>query len=265
MVGSQSHPTTVPMDIQPLRQVRLYEQIAQTIRERVVSGGYVQGERLPNERELAVAYGVSRNVVREAVRALVNDGLVEVRQGSGTFVANGTSSALGDSLGLALSLGGKGSLSNLIEIRTIIEPAVAGLAATRAQAFDVAAMEAEVEIMEGAFDDVERFISADHRFHIAIASATQNQLVPLILVPVVDVLNEQRKRLFFVVHSARSAQMFHKRILAAIRKRDSEAAFEAMRGHLKQVSGDIARWEKSQDTPEGAVLENKTSIKGGNK
>ena len=110
------------MDIQPLRQVRLYEQIAQAVRERIVKGEMAQGERLPNERELALAYGVSRNVVREAVRALVNDGLVEVRQGSGTFVANGTSSALGDSLGLALSLGGKGrSLANLIEIRTIID------------------------------------------------------------------------------------------------------------------------------------------------
>lgn len=252
------------MDIQPLRQVRLYEQIAQAVRERIVKGEMAQGERLPNERELALAYGVSRNVVREAVRALVNDGLVEVRQGSGTFVANGTSSALGDSLGLALSLGGKGrSLANLIEIRTIIEPSVAGLAAARAEPADIAAMEAEVEIMETAFDDVDRFIAADHRFHVAIAHATQNQLVPLIIVPVVDVLNEQRKRLFFVVHSAKSAQAFHKRILAAIRKRDGDAAVEAMRGHLKQVSGDIARWEESQGTPERAVLAGDTSIQGG--
>ena len=235
------------MDIQPLRHVRLYEQIAQAIRGRIVRGELTQGQRLPNERELASAYGVSRNVVREAVRTLSKDGLVEVRQGAGTFVANGTSFALGDSLELALSLGGHGkSLSNLIEIRTIIEPTVAGLAATRALAADIAAMQAEVEVMEGAFDDVDRFIAADHRFHVAIAKATQNQLVPLILVPVVDVLNEQRKRLFFIVHSAKSAQAFHRRILAAIRKKDSAAAIEAMQGHLKQVSGDIARWEKSE-------------------
>jgi GntR family transcriptional regulator, transcriptional repressor for pyruvate dehydrogenase complex len=236
------------MDIHPLRQVRLYEQIAQLIRGRIVNGELTQGFRLPNERDLAAAYGVSRNVVREAVRALVKDGLIEVRQGSGTYVADGTSTALGDSLGLALSLGGSSgkNLSNLIEIRTIIEPTVAGIAARRATKHDIAAMEAEIETMEGAFEDVDRFIAADHRFHVAVAKATQNHLVPMILVPVVDVLNEQRKRLFFVVHSAKSAQAFHKRILAAIRKKDSAAAIEAMRGHMKQVSGDINRWEQSQ-------------------
>lgn len=235
------------MKIQQLHQVRLYEQIARTVRERIVKGELVQGDKLPNERDLALAYGVSRNVVREAVRALAKDGLVEVRQGSGTYVSNGTSVALGDSLELALSLGGTGkSLSNLIEIRTIIEPTVAGLAAMRATPDDIQAMEAEVELMDGALDNVKDFIAADHRFHVAVARATQNQLVPLILVPVVDVLNDQRERLFFVVHSAKSAQDFHRRILAAIRKKDSVAAIEAMRGHLKQVSGDIARWEKSQ-------------------
>lgn len=252
------------MDVQQLRQVRLYERIAQSIRERIVRGDLTPGDRLPNERDLAAAYGVSRNVVREAVRALAKDGLVEARQGSGTYVANGTSSALGDSLELAFSLGSHGkSLSNLIEIRTIIEPTVAGLAATRASSFDIDAMQAEIDIMEGAFDDVDSFIGADHRFHVAIARATQNQLVPLILVPVVDVLNEQRKRLFFVVHSAKAAQAFHHRILNAIRKKDSLEAIDAMRGHLKQVSGDIARWEKAQGVPADEATPTKRSSKGG--
>ena len=217
------------------------------MRQRVVRGELKPGDRLPNERELALAYGVSRNVVREAVRALVKDGLVEVRQGSGTYVADGTSNALGDSLELALSLGSGGtSLVNLIEIRSIIEPAMAGLAAQRATPTDLDAMRAEVEIMDGAFDDVDRFIAADHRFHVAIARATQNQLVPLIFVPIVDVVHLQRKRLFYVVRSASSAQEFHHRILAAISSGDSAAATDEMRGHLRQVSSDVARWEETR-------------------
>src|SRR5690606_17972508 len=181
------------MDVQHLRQVRLYERIVHSIRERIVKGELIPGDRLPNERDLAGAYGVSRNVVREAVRALAKDGLVEVRQGSGTYVADGTSNALGDSLGLALSLGSQGrSLGNLIEIRTIIEPTVAGLAAPRARQAELDAMQAEIETMNEAFDDVDGFIAADHRFHVAVARATQNHLVPLILEPVVDVLNDQR-------------------------------------------------------------------------
>lgn len=235
------------MDVLPLRQVRFYEQIARAIRLRIVAGELVPGDRLPNERELAQSYGVSRNVVREAVRALAKDGLVEVRQGSGTYVSDGTSNALGDSLELALSLGsGSRSLVNLIEIRSIIEPAMAGLAATRAMSADIDAMTAEVEVMERSFDDLESFIAADHRFHVAIARATQNHLVPLILVPIVEVVHEQRKRLFSVVHSATAAQAFHHRILAAISRGDSDAATEEMRGHLRQVSGDVARWESSR-------------------
>ena len=228
--------------MQQLTNVRLYEQIAASIRSRIVSGELTQGERLPNERDIAVGYGVSRNVVREAIRALAKDGLVSVRQGSGTYVSDGTSRALGDSLELAISVGGlEQNLARLLEIRQIIEPSVAGLAADRAGPEQIAELRAEVATMEGAFEDVETFIAADHRFHVAIAKATLNHLVPMILFPIVDVLNEQRKRLFFVERSARSAQAFHHRILDAIERHDSAAAIEAMRGHLGQVSDDISK------------------------
>lgn len=231
--------------MQQLTNVRLYEQIAASVRGRIVSGELQQGERLPNERDIAVGYGVSRNVVREAIRALAKDGLVSVRQGSGTYVADGTSRALGDSFELALSVGGLAhNLAHLVEIRQIIEPTVAGLAAERSGPAEIAELKAEVAIMEGAFDDVEAFIAADHRFHVAIAKSTQNHLVPMILFPIVDVLNEQRKRLFFVEKSARSAQAFHHRILDAIERHDSAAAIEAMRGHLGQVSSDISTLAK---------------------
>ena len=231
--------------MQQLTNVRLYEQIAASIRGRIVSGELQQGERLPNERDIAVGYGVSRNVVREAIRALAKDGLVSVRQGSGTYVADGTSRALGDSFELALSVGGLShNLAHLVEIRQIIEPTVAGLAAERAGPTEIAELKTEVLIMEGAFEDVERFIAADHRFHVAIAKSTQNHLVPMILFPIVDVLNEQRKRLFFIADSARTAQAFHHRILKAIEKGDAPGATTAMRGHLGQVSSDISTLAK---------------------
>lgn len=231
--------------MQQLTQVRLYEQIASAIRARIIAGELKQGERLPNERDIASNYGVSRNVVREAIRALAKDGLVSVRQGSGTYIADGTSRALGDSLELALSVGGlQRNLANLIEIRQIIEPTVAGLAADRASPAEIAELKAEVGVMERAFDDVEAFIAADHRFHVAIAKSTQNELVPMLLFPIVDVLNEQRKRLFFIKESARNAQAFHHRILEAIERHDHNAAVEAMRGHLGQVRGDIATLTK---------------------
>ena len=75
------------MDQQHLKSVRLYERIADTIRGQIVAGELREGDRLPNERGIAERFGVSRPVVREAIRALTNDGLVQVRQGSGTYVA----------------------------------------------------------------------------------------------------------------------------------------------------------------------------------
>lgn len=225
-----------------LTSVRLYEQIAGLIREQIVSGALAQGSRLPTERDIASNYGVSRNVVREAIRALAKDGLVLVRQGSGTYVADDTSRALGASFELALAVGGvERNLANLVEIRQIIEPSVAGLAAERATADDLAQLNAEVETMDHSFGDVDAFIAADHRFHLAIAKCTQNQLVGLMLFPIVDVLNEQRKRLFFVEDSAQAAQRFHRKILRAIEQGDSVAATKAMRGHVGQVRHDIIR------------------------
>ncbi|MGN6100175.1 MAG: FadR/GntR family transcriptional regulator [Devosia sp.] len=228
--------------MQQLVTSRLYEQVASALRARIVSGELTKGERLPTEREIALSYGVSRNVVREAIRALSKDGLVTVRQGSGTFVADATSRALGDSLSLALRVGGlRRNLAALIEIRQIIEPSVAGLAAERATPEDIRKLEGEVETMERAFADVDAFIAADHRFHVAIAECTQNHLVPLLLFTIVDVLNEQRKRLFFVEDSAQTAQNWHRSILEAIARHDRQAAVAAMQDHLGQVRHDINR------------------------
>ncbi|MBI4922409.1 MAG: FadR family transcriptional regulator [Devosia nanyangense] len=233
--------------MEQLKSIRLYEQIAGAIRARIVSGELTKGDRLPTEREVAVGYGVSRNVVREAIRALAKDGLVEVRQGSGTYVADATTRALGDSIELALTFSGvTRDLGQLVEIRQIIEPSVAGLAALRATSDDIAALRREVAAMDDAFADVDGFIAADHRFHVAIAKASQNQFLPMILYTVVDVLNEQRKRLFFVTHSAKIAQSFHHKILAAIERRDATAATEAMRGHLGQVSRDLEQLPTKQ-------------------
>jgi GntR family transcriptional repressor for pyruvate dehydrogenase complex len=230
------------MEQQLLRTVRLYERIAEAIRGQVVAGKLKEGDRLPNERELGEAFGVSRPVVREAIRALTKDGLVWVRQGSGTFIANGTNAALGDSLGLVLSVGAAPkNLNDLVEIREILEPSIACLAARRAESADLAAMQAAIDRMDASSADVDAFIAADHEFHLAIATATHNPLAPTLLYPIVDKLNEQRKTIFFVVHSAQSAQRYHRRIYKAVAEHDEVAAGEAMRLHLAQVNKDIAK------------------------
>jgi GntR family transcriptional repressor for pyruvate dehydrogenase complex len=128
----------------------------------------------------------------------------------------------------------------LVEIREILEPSIAVLAALRADEGDLAAMRAAIDRMDASFANVEAFIAADHAFHLAIANATHNPLAPTLLYPIVDRLNEQRKRLFFVAHSAGGAQHYHRRIYEAVAAHDQAAAGDAMRQHLAQVNKDIA-------------------------
>lgn len=221
----------------PLQATKLYEQIVAQIREQIINSQLKDGDRLPNERTLASQFGVSRTVVREAIKTLAKEGLVEVRHGRGTFVIDGTSQALKRSLGLMISIGHFGSVtdSDMVEIREILEPGIAALAAMRATEEDVAILRESVNIMDTSMNDVSAYISADSNFHMTLAKATQNALIPIILDPIVDLLHKQRERIFHVDHGPQSGQFHHKRILDAIIRKDPESAREAMRAHLQQV------------------------------
>src|ERR1700756_4670268 len=110
---------------------RLYEQIVQQVEESILKGQLKPGDQLPAERDLAQSFGVSRTAVREAVKALREKGLVEAYTGRGTFVTNGTSQAIRQSLNLMTKIGQPEGSANLAELRLVLEPEIAGLAASR--------------------------------------------------------------------------------------------------------------------------------------
>ena len=226
------------MKYTPIQAERLYERIAQQVEQRLLTGDLKVGDRLPPERELAEQFGVSRTAVREAVKALRQKGLVEVQPGRGTFITNGTSRAVRHSLDLLMKIGGAHGSANLVEVREIIEPEIAALAAARATEEHVAAMREAVATMDTALQDPDAFIEADLDFHLALAEATQNALIPTLIDSIVDLLREQRARIFRVDGGPQRGQYHHKRILDTIVRRDPEAAREAMRAHLRQVRED---------------------------
>ena len=226
------------MKYTPIQAERLYERIAQQVEQRLLTGDLKVGDRLPPERELAEQFGVSRTAVREAVKALRQKGLVEVQPGRGTFITNGTSRAVRHSLDLLMKIGGAHGSANLVEVREIIEPEIAALAAARATEEHVAAMREAVATMDTALQDPDTFIEADLDFHLALAEATQNALIPTLIDSIVDLLREQRARIFRVDGGPQRGQYHHKRILDTIVRRDPEAAREAMRAHLRQVRED---------------------------
>src|SRR6202451_251643 len=114
-----------------VRTSRLYEQIVQQVEDSILKGQLKTGDQLPAERDLAQRFGVSRTAVREAVKTLREKGLVEAYSGRGTFVTNGTSQAVRQSLDLMIRINQQEGSANLVELRLVLEPEIPGLAASK--------------------------------------------------------------------------------------------------------------------------------------
>ena len=221
-----------------VRTSRLYEQIVQQIEESIVKGNLKPGDQLPAERELAQRFGVSRTAVREAVKALREKGLVEAYSGRGTFITDGTTQAVRQSLDLMVKIGQPEGSTHLAEVRAILEPEIAALAAVRIQEPELVTMREAVATMDNAGQDPEAYIEADLDFHLALAEGAANPLILSLLDSIVGLLREQRLRIFRVPGGPERGQIHHKRILEAVERHDAEKAREAMRAHLTQVRDD---------------------------
>lgn len=237
---------------QPIQAGRLYEKIVEQIEQQILDGHLTAGDQLPPERDLAERFGVSRTAVREAVRTLTQKGLVEVLPGRGTFVADDVSRALRHSLDLMVKIGRMASPGSLVELREILEPEIAAMAATRASEEHIATMRAAVEAMDVALQGMlvepigsvkhteaaDAYIEADLDFHLALAEATYNPLIPTLIDSIVDLLRDQRKRLASVEGGGERGQYHHRIILQTVAERDPDAARETMKAHLRQIRAD---------------------------
>ncbi len=221
-----------------VRTSRLYEQIVQQIEASVLNGTLKPGDQLPAERELAQRLGVSRTAVREAVKALREKGLVEAYSGRGTFITDGTSQAARQSFDLMVKIGQQEGAPHLAELRLILEPGIAALAAARVEEEDLAAMREAVAVMDRSQNDPAAYIEADLDFHLALAEAAANPLILSLIDSIVGLLREQRIKIFNVEGGPQRGQVHHKRILEAMERRDPEMARSAMRAHLEQVRQD---------------------------
>lgn len=222
-----------------VRYGRLYEQIVEQIEKRILNGELKPEDKLPPERELSKQFGVSRTAVREAMKALTLKGLIVVHPGRGTFVTDDTSTAVRHSIDLLVRIGNEDNIRHLVEVREILEPEIASLAATRATDEHIAAMQEAVDAMDKAMDDPDAFIEADLDFHLTLAQGTDNALIPVLIDTLVDLLREHRKRAASVEGGLERGQPYHKIILDAVKNNDPDAAREAMRAHLQQIRKDI--------------------------
>ncbi|HEY7850736.1 MAG TPA: FadR/GntR family transcriptional regulator [Ktedonobacterales bacterium] len=234
---------------QPVERSKLYAQIVEQIQGRIVRGELRAGDRLQPERELAASFGASRTAVREALKTLAQMGLVAVHQGRGAIVTDNTSDAMRSSLGLMLRVNHLHSPDALVELRAIIEPEIAALAAERATEAHIEALREAVATMERSLCQADAYIAADSQFHRTLALASRNPLIVALVDSIVGLLAEQRALIFAVPGGPERGQVFHKTLLAAIERRDSELASAAMRAHLAQVSVDVAAAESGASRP----------------
>lgn len=221
---------------------RLHAQVVDALVTTIVTGEVVPGSALPAEPELSARFGVSRAVVREAMRVIVAKGLVEVRHGSGSWV---TPPERWDPLDPAVlsALRGRGPsarvLRDLLEARRIVECEVAALAAQRATALDLAELDAAVALMRAALDDPPRFVTGDSAFHLTLLRAARNRVLERMTQPMHELLAYAQALTDAIPGVLDRALADHQAIADAVRTRNSEAAAAAMRRHLAQTERDI--------------------------
>jgi len=212
---------------QPRRQ--LADQIAEIILKKIADGEYQPGEKIPNEFELADELNVGRSTIREAVKSLVTRNVLVIKRGNGTFVAEHPG-RVDDPLGFALNKDKLRLANDLCEVRLILEPEIAALAAKRATDEEIEKIREYCEEAAEAIRAGKNHGEADINFHKAIAAASHNQVMASV-VPVI----QQGVYLFIEIADEAQLEMTiktHQQIYKAIAARDARAAHKSMREHL---------------------------------
>jgi GntR family transcriptional repressor for pyruvate dehydrogenase complex len=223
------------------RERRLSDRVADELLETILSCEMQTGDRLPSERDLAEQFGVSRTVVREAVRSLAAKGAVEARSGSGLRVAAVDASVVSLSMRLFIRSNGGLDYAKVNEVRMALETSIAAAAAERATPNDLEVLDALHERMVDVIDDVEQASLADVEFHRAIARSTHNELYLVMLDSIRETMLNIR-RATIGLHG-RKALRYHRKILERITAHDVEGAREAMSEHLLDAK---RLWERVQ-------------------
>jgi GntR family transcriptional repressor for pyruvate dehydrogenase complex len=228
--------------LKPPARTTLPQQVADQIETLVLAQGPQPNMRLPSERVLEKQLGVSRIVIREAMKRLVERGLVEIESGRGTFVVPVTAKAMSTSFVLFLRQNHI-SYAALFQLRRVLEGEIAALAARDPTADSVSELHRNVaatelaakDIEEGHTARVEEFACLDLDFHLLLTRATGNPLFEFILQPVTGPLLQVRRVGAVMLGAARKATEQHARILKAVESRQEEAAREEMLSHLNYV------------------------------
>ncbi|MEA3288365.1 MAG: FadR/GntR family transcriptional regulator [Candidatus Marinimicrobia bacterium] len=213
----------------------LSSKIQNQIEQSILQKKYLPGDKLPTEKELCIMFGVSRTALREALQMLSIQGLISIRKGSGIYVTeyNSDHAVRPMSRYLAMNLNAE-LIIQVIEVRKAFEPQIAWIAARNRDEADVNGLEINLEeLQKSDQSNSERQGEIDQSFHMQICEATKNPIIPLQMEPIFRLMPRIRTIVYSTVDTALSeAVTFHEKIFVAIRDQNSEAARDAMMGHL---------------------------------
>ncbi len=232
------------MKLKPIKPRKISDQVFDQLRELIFRGTLNPGDKIMTERELSMALNVSRTAVRDAIKKLVAMGLVTQIQGKGTFVHNanrGNLNLLKEAMGTE-----EATLHDLLEVRMGLECNSAAMAAVKASDNDILHLSASIEELKLNFKKDERGTRADISFHMALSFATGNPLQIYLMKQIHDILstgiNTLLTKLYEDKDNIKIIISQHEIILIAIKNRNEENAFNAMKKHIEFVmafEGDI--------------------------
>lgn len=225
--------TPVKAEFEAIRRNKVYEEVAKQIQNHIFAH-LKPGDVLPPERELTRKFGVSRGSVRDAIRSLELIGLVEPRQGMGTLICEPSADVLLSPLAAIIRQKRK-LVRELLDVRKIIEPALARRAAVHATPAQITEME---ELLERQREKVQRgelSIDEDTEFHYRIAQAADNSVLLRIVDVLMDMLRETRQRSLQTRGRPQKSLAGNRRILAALKRHDPAASAASMLRHLEEI------------------------------
>lgn len=216
------------------QQKRIYEEITTLLQTLVQNGNLKTGDRLPPERQLAVMFGVSRNSVREAIKSLEQQGILVSRPGAGTFIADSSQANLTSALGEVFARE-RHRLDDIFELRLLLEPQIVHLASLRISNAELEQLQRLVTEYDRALENGCPVLELDQSFHDAIAAATGNQSIILLMEQMHDLLHESRDEALQTPLRNQKSLEGHRKILEALCTRDPDRAREAMTKHLEHT------------------------------
>jgi len=224
--------------LRAIKKTRIHEEVFSQIHELIKEGRFKARDQLPSERELAETFKVSRTSVREALRALENQGLIVSRTGMGNFIADLPVESLVGPLARLL-IDEKTALADVFEMRRLIEPQIAALAAERATRSDIAQLKRIVAKQTEAVSRGETGVEADAELHYSIGHATRNQALQKLVLGLMEMLSRSREESLQTDKRRESSIDAHRRIIAAIEKHDKNKARGEMLRHIEQVEESV--------------------------